>query len=186
MVIAYKPGHEASFWDPDPSSRTHRYALGNASLSAPGSRPLIAICMNPSHADEHEADRTVNRLIEASIDHAYTGWVMLNLYPERATKPANLSPYDASLSAANCAAIERELTRHAATEVLGAWGGNLHPTIRRAKQDVIALLTSLGVRLFSFDPPTVVDRQPRHPYPRTGPLPMLGPKRYLKQPEFDV
>lgn len=149
MVIAYKPGHEG---DPNPSSRTHRYALGNASLSAPGSRPLIAICMNPSHADEHEADRTVNRLIEASVDHVYTGWVMLNLDPERATKPANLSPYDASLSAANCAAIESELTRHAATEVLGAWGGNLHPTIRRAKQDVIALLTSLRVRLFSFDP----------------------------------
>ncbi|WP_243077342.1 DUF1643 domain-containing protein [Microbacterium sp. SS28] len=185
-MIAYLPGHEASFWDPYPSSRTHRFTLGNATSSAPGARPLIAICMNPSHANEFEADRTVNRLIEASIDHAYTGWIMLNLYPERATKPSNLSPYDPGLSAANCAAIARELTRHQATEVLGAWGGNLHPTIRRAKQDVLALVTALGARLFSFDPPTVVDRQPRHPWPRTGRLPMLGPKRYLMQPEFDV
>lgn len=171
-MIAYLAGYEASFWDPNPSSRTHRYTLGHAPHSASGSRPLIAICMNPSHADEYEADRTVNRLIEASIDHAYTGWVMLNLYPERATKPANLSPYDSALSTANCAAIENELARHEATEVLAAWGGNLPPTIRRAKQDVVALLTSLRVRLFSFDPPTV-DRQPRHPTPRTGPLPML-------------
>ena len=134
--------------------------------------------MNPSYADEQVADKTVNRIIRASVEHGYSGWIMLNLYPERATKPKDLQPYDANLSAANCAAIAEILVEHGVTEILGAWGGLAHATIRRAKKDVLAQLVTLGVRLFSFDTPTS-GGEPRHPTPRTGPLPMLGPKRYL-------
>ena len=134
--------------------------------------------MNPSYADDQVADRTVNRIIQASIDHGYSGWVMLNLYPERATRPRDLGPYDAGLSAANCAAIAAVLTTHHTTEVLAAWGGLANPTLRLAKHDVLAQLSILGVRLFSLDAPTV-GGEPRHPMPRTGPLLMQGPKRYL-------
>ncbi|TFD10183.1 DUF1643 domain-containing protein [Cryobacterium sp. TMT1-66-1] len=35
--------------------------------------------MNPSHARKREADKTVRRLIEASQQRRYAGWVMLNL-----------------------------------------------------------------------------------------------------------
>jgi hypothetical protein len=122
--------------------------------------------MNPSYADDQIADKTVNRIIRASVDHGYSGWIMLNLYPERATKPKELSPYDVKLSAANCAAIAEILTVHGVTEVLGAWGGLAHATIRRAKKDVLAQLSMLGVRLFSLDSPTS-GGEPRHPTPRT-------------------
>lgn len=177
-MIAYPRGQEPDFWDPDPGDPRHRFALGRIGGVSGGSSPLVAIGMNPSHARESESDRTVNRLIEAAERHGYSGWLVLNLYPERSPKPSALSEYDAALSAANCDAIEQVLLRCGTTEVLGAWGNMPHRTLTRAQTDVRALLDRLGVRIFTFDPLTV-RRNPRHPYPRGGPLPMLGPKRYL-------
>ncbi|MBB5642757.1 DUF1643 domain-containing protein [Cryobacterium roopkundense] len=173
----YSPGQTPTFWDPNPSAMTYRFLLGcttHASLTDP---PLVAIGMNPSRADEHASDKTVNRIIEASVDHGFPGWIMLNLYPERETSPGDLSDFDPALSAANCAAIERVIVAYRVSEVLGAWG-NPNSTIRLAKADVLATLTRLGVRVFYLDDLTAAN-EPRHPTPRTGRLPMAGPKRYL-------
>jgi hypothetical protein len=134
--------------------------------------------MNPSYADRTEADKTVNRLIQASIDNRNPGWLMLNLYPERATDASKLLSYDAGLSAANCAAIEQVLERYGATEVLVAWGGLKHPTLRRAKTDVINTLDRLDVEPFMFDGLTT-GGDPFHPTPRGPALRMTGDKRYL-------
>ncbi|WP_051191591.1 DUF1643 domain-containing protein [Microbacterium luticocti] len=177
-MIEYLFGHEPDFWEPNPGVPTHRFALGSASRASTGAPPLIAIGMNPSHAAETQADRTVNRLIEASVRHGYSGWIMLNLYPERSPKPSQLSPFDPVLSAQNCAAIEQVIRRHGAAEVLGAWGDMPHKTLKRAKRDVQALLDRMDVRVFTWDPLTK-QGNPRHPSPPGRPLPMLGPKVYL-------
>lgn len=177
-MIAYPSGHEPDFWEPNPSVIAHRFALGRALNSRSSAPPLIAIGMNPSHAADTQADKTVNRLIDASARHGYSGWVMLNLYPERSPKPSKLSTYDPTLSARNCTAIESVLGQFHATEVLGAWGNMPHPTLRRAKLDVQALLARLNVRVFTWDPLTT-SGNPRHPSPPGRPLPMVGPKTYL-------
>lgn len=177
-MIEYPAGHEPDFWEPFPGVESHRFAIGSVSKSSAGVPPLIAIGMNPSHAAETQADRTVNRLIEASVRHGYAGWVMLNLYPEHSPKPGALSDFDAELSAMNCAAIEQVLLRHRATEVLGAWGNMPHRTLKRAKTDVQALLDRMNVRVFTWDLLTN-GGNPRHPSPPGRPLPMLGPKQYL-------
>jgi hypothetical protein len=177
-VISYPPGQEPDFWDPDPEEQTHRFALGNIAGASIGNPPLIAICMNPSYADHTRTDKTVNRLIEASRDNGRPGWVMLNLYPERATDASKLSTYDRGLSRLNCATIEQVLGRYGVTEVLGAWGGLKYETLRRAKADVFDTLDRLSVSLFTFDGLTA-DSEPRHPTPRGVPLQMRGDKRHL-------
>jgi len=177
-VTSYLPGYEPDFWAPDPEERTHRFALGSTARAAVGDPPLIAICMNPSYADRSKADKTVNRLIQASRDNGQPGWLMMNLYPERATDASNLSDYDPGLSAANCAAIEHVIGQYGVTEVLGAWGGLKHATLRRAKTDVLDTLDRLGVRLFTFDGLTT-GGDPFHPTPRGPALLMRGDKRYL-------
>ncbi|WP_241984248.1 DUF1643 domain-containing protein [Cryobacterium sp. Hb1] len=146
--------------------------------ATPKSSPLIAICMNPSHAREDQSDKTINRLIKASEDHGYAGWIMLNLYPERSPKPSALSVFNPALSAANVIAITQVLTRFGVTEVLGAWGNLPHATLRQAKLTVLPILAGLGVRVFTLDLPTK-DGNPRHPNPQGSYLPMLGPKAYL-------
>lgn len=104
---------------------------------------------------------------------------MLNLYPERSPKPSQLSRLDPALSALNCAAIEQVLLRHGATEVLRAWGNMPHATLKRAKVDVEAMLDRMRVRIFTLDPLTN-EGNPRYPSPPGRPLPMLGPKLYLR------
>lgn len=178
-MIDYPSGHEPDLWDPNPSQSGYRFAIGNTARATSASPPLIAICMNPSHAREDQSDKTTNRLIQASDDHGYTGWIVLNLYPERSPKPSALSAFDAALSAMNKAAITRVLNRYKTTEALGAWGNLANATLRQAKHDVLPMLAGLGVRVFSFDTLTK-EGNPRHPSPQGGYLPMLGPKVYLK------
>ena len=163
---------------PNPASATHRFALGRIGDCTPESPPLVVIGMNPSHARETESDKTVNHVINVST-REHSGWLMLNLYPERSPKPKALKSYDAGLSAANCEAIEHVLGLVGATEVLGAWGnmgGSVTP--RRALPDVQALLDRMSVRAYTLDE-LLKTGNPAHPHPPGRPLPMLGPKRYL-------
>ena len=177
-MIPYSPGHEPDLWDPNPEEQNHRFALGRVAGASPQNPPLIAICMNPSDADRTQSDPTVRRLIKASADNGYPGWIMLNLYPQRATDAANLSPYDPRLSEANCAVIEHLLMRYGVSEVLGAWGDMKYLTLRQAKVDVLNTLDKLGITLFTFDGLTT-GHNPRHPSPRGPALQMMGTKRYL-------
>lgn len=176
-MIEYLSGHEPDFWEPNPGVQAHRFALGNVSQAKVGKLPLIAICMNPSNATDAQADRTVNRLIEARVEHGYSGWIMLNLYPQRAANARDLTAFNQALSDENCAAIERVIRLYGVDEVLGAWGGLKYPVLRTAKREVMALLGRLKVRVFTWDPLT--GKEPRHPNPRGERLAMLGPKIYL-------
>ncbi|MEK0218610.1 DUF1643 domain-containing protein [Bifidobacterium mongoliense] len=177
-MIAYPSGQEPDFWDPDPADAKLRFALGRIGDCFLDLPPLVVIGMNPSHARETESDRTVNHVIEVS-KREHAGWLMLNLYPERSPKPKALKPYDAGLSAANCEAVEHVLRLVGATEVLGAWGNmGGSATLRRALPDVRALLSSMGVRIYTLDA-LLKTGNPPHPHPPGRPLPMLGPKVYL-------
>lgn len=177
-MISYPIGQEPDFCDPDPGNDDYRFALGKIDGRAPGSPPFVVIGMNPSHARETESDKTVNHVIDVSA-RKHSGWLMLNLYPERSPTPKALKPYDAGLSAANCESIEQVLSLVGATEVLGAWGNmGGSATVKRALPDVLAVLDRMGVRIYTLDAPLKTGN-PGHPYPRRGPLPMLGPKIYL-------
>lgn len=177
-MIAYPSGQVPDFWQPNPADARHRFALGRIDECTPGSPPLVVIGMNPSHARETESDRTVNHVIDVST-REHSGWLMLNLYPERSPKPKALKSYDAGLSAANCDVIENVLQRLGVTEVLGAWGNmGGSATLRRALPDVQALLDRMSVRAYTLDA-LLKTGNPAHPHPPGRPLPMLGPKRYL-------
>lgn len=177
-MIAYPSGQEPDFWQPNPADARYRFALGKIGDRAPGSPPLVVIGMNPSHARETESDRTVNHVIDVST-REHSGWLMLNLYPERSPKPKALKSFDAALSLANCEAIEHVLGLVGATEVLGAWGNmGGSKTLKTALPEVRALLNRIGVRAYTLDP-LLRTGNPAHPHPPGRPLPMLGPKVYL-------
>lgn len=177
-MTAYPVGQEPDFADPDPGNDDFRFALGRIGESSAEAPPLVVIGMNPSHARESRSDATVNHVIDVST-REHSGWLMLNLYPERSPKPSEFGDYEAELSAANCEAIERILTRLGTTEVLAGWGNmGGSATLKRARPDVVALMKRMGVRLFTLDPLTKKGNPP-HPHPPGRPLPMLGPKVYL-------
>ena len=64
-----------------------RYTLGRS-----GSKPLLVIGLNPSTATPEKLDPTVTRVEKVAQQSGFDGFVMLNLYPVRATDPKDLSP----------------------------------------------------------------------------------------------
>jgi hypothetical protein len=177
-MSSYAPGNEPDFWDPRPPKPEYRYALGRLGMKAGAFNPLVVIGMNPSHANELISDATVKNVVAASIELGYTGWVMLNLYPERASSPSTLGAFDQRASDENCSVITHVLAGNEISEVWGAWGDLPNATIRRAKPGVLQALSALGTRVFYFGDLTAKG-EPRHLNPRGNRLDVTAPKHYL-------
>ena len=94
-ICPYPKGDEPNYIIPM-EYRSYRFALGKD-----GRSPLIAICMNPSAAKEASSDHTINRIIKISKDLGMDGWIVFNLYPERATNSNQLGTFSQSLSDKN-------------------------------------------------------------------------------------
>ena len=176
--LAFPTGEEPDYWSPDPEHPDHRFALGRVGSPPSAQNPLVVIAMNPSYANASQADTTVNNVIAASSQLGHDGWIMLNLYPERATKPANLTRFDKALWAKNWAAIEDVLDTFAVSEVLAAWGDPPHPTIREARKQMLAALRRRGTRVYYYGDLNK-SGSPPHPTPRGTPWSVSGAKVYL-------
>lgn len=64
---------------------SYRYVLGEW-----GHRNLVFVGVNPSTATDKMHDPTIRKAIKFAANNGYDGWVMINLYPQRATDPNNL------------------------------------------------------------------------------------------------
>lgn len=62
-----------------------RYVLGER-----GENPLFCIGVNPSTAEPGKLDNTLRNVKAWAKRLGHNGWVMLNLYPQRATNPKDL------------------------------------------------------------------------------------------------
>ena len=63
----------------------YRYALGTK-----GKKTLYCIGINPSTATPEKYDRTIKKVENICYKKGFDSFVMLNIYPIRATKPGNL------------------------------------------------------------------------------------------------
>lgn len=95
-----------------------RYTLGRS-----GSRPLLAIGLNPSTATQERADPTVARVQRVAALHGFDGFVMLNLYPVRATDYRTLpAKVNATAFERNLQAIEEIVSQHERPTIWATWG----------------------------------------------------------------
>ena len=78
-------------WIYDHSEPKARYALGRK-----GIRPFVCFGVNPSTATPARLDPTVASVARFTEDHGYDGWLMLNLYPQRATNPDKMHKKDST------------------------------------------------------------------------------------------
>jgi hypothetical protein len=63
----------------------YRYSLG-----VEGKKPLICIGVNPSAAKPGQLFPTLSSVARMAERHDFDGWLMLNLYPQRAVNPNDL------------------------------------------------------------------------------------------------
>ena len=62
-----------------------RFLLGKS-----GSSVLLAIGLNPSTANEEKLDPTSRNVQAIANNNGCDGWLLINLYPQRTSKPCNL------------------------------------------------------------------------------------------------
>lgn len=59
-------------------------------LGIEGDNPLVCIGVNPSTATPEKLDNTLIRVENRAFSLGYDSWIMINLYPQRATNPNDL------------------------------------------------------------------------------------------------
>lgn len=97
-----------------------RYVLGEH-----GDNPLVCIGVNPSTAEPNILDPTLRQVRNRAVRMGFDGWIMLNLYPQRATNPNNLPKnfcYNKTLHAINTSWIRSCIYRYNVKTIWAAWG----------------------------------------------------------------
>lgn len=121
---ALKMAHEPQDYDEQkwlyvpPFYTEYRYILGTA-----GKDPLICIGINPSTAAPNSLDNTLKSVGRVAKNNGYDGFIMLNVYPQRATDPDDMeNERNTYLHTQNLDAFEYALSLSESRAVWAAWG----------------------------------------------------------------
>ncbi|MBK97323.1 MAG: hypothetical protein CL672_00845 [Balneola sp.] len=159
-----------------------RYSLGKR-----GSRPFVCFGVNPSIATPERLDPTVASVARFARDHGYDGWLMLNLYPQRATNPDKMhKKFQPILHQENLYWIRHylhEFSQQSQVHVWCAWGTLIEkrPYLLRCLSDIHE-----GINSFNLDFYTRGSRSkkghPHHPLylRKDAPLDPFNFSNYLK------
>ena len=153
------------FYVPDFYSE-YRYILGTR-----GTRPLIAVGINPSTAAPDALDNTLKSVERIALANGYDCFWMFNVYAQRATDPDHMEPaLNPVLHRENLRAFSYllDLARGvsgAVPDVWAAWGTIL---LKRAYlpgcvRDMASLGQKAGARWFTCGPRSKNGGHPHHP-----------------------
>ena len=97
---------------------TERFMLGEV-----GENPIICFGINPSTANDIKYDPTILKIRKIASENNYDGWVMLNLYPQRATNPNDMHiEADNDLKIKNYKVIRSVFNTYPNALTLASWG----------------------------------------------------------------
>ncbi len=134
-------------------------------LELAGERPLIAVGLNPSTADEARPDPTVRKMAGFAERAGYDGLVVLNLSSERATDKQKLSArLDEEMHHKSLQVIREVIVRYPDADVLAAWGDGVgvRSYLRRCAEDIFELFRMNRGKRLQIGTLTA-KRNPRHP-----------------------
>ena len=101
----------------------HRYILGVLGPWSEYQNPLICVGINPSTAQPGALDNTLKSVERIANNNHHDGWIMLNVYPQRATNPNDLHQEpDAALVADNLKWAASLLWKLPQATIWAAWG----------------------------------------------------------------
>lgn len=138
-----------------------RYSLTNK-----GDNPLIVIGINPSTADKNKPDATMRRVMGFAEHYGFDSFVMLNVYPLRATNPAALpQECDAELHTANIREIVNVVSSHPEASILMAYGGNINSRkyLQHCLSDIVEAIKQYSPKYFQIGTALNRDGSPKHP-----------------------
>lgn len=120
---------------------TLRYVLGKK-----GERTLLCVGVNPSTAAPQQLDRTTQSVNRLALNNGFDGWMMLNIYPLRATNPDDLPLRSRrAYHQQNLACIEQTICTNGTT-LWAAWGNLVEkrPYLKTYLKEIGRLTLRLG------------------------------------------
>ncbi|MGM0581922.1 MAG: DUF1643 domain-containing protein [Bacteroidota bacterium] len=169
----------------DPSDK-YRYTLGK-----PSNRTLICLGVNPSQARPGQYDGTVSSVERISLHNNYDGWIMINLYPQRATSPSMIHhKIEKEYHEENLEIIE-SLFEESDPIIWAAWGNLIDSRLflRHCLSDIFNISQFYDCQWLSAGEPLKAGH-PRHPLylKKTTELSAFDMESYMEtviQPEDD-
>ena len=145
-VAAGDCAYDTAAWLYAPSTfLPYRYVLGTR-----GQNPLICIGINPSTADPLRLDPTLQSVERIARNNGFDGFMMLNVYAQRATVPTDLDKEcNPLLHRENMAAFRHVLSLCGGTPTVWAGWGTLiekRPYLYACLRDMVAVGQEYGAR----------------------------------------
>ena len=98
-----------------------RFVLGQ--IFNPNGKTWLCFGINPSTACPECLDNTIRKVIKIGKHNDYENWIMLNIYPQRATNPDNMHlERDENLVKLNQLHIKQVVEKYINSDVLLAYG----------------------------------------------------------------
>ncbi len=137
-----------------------RFVLGTKGL-----KPLIALGLNPSTADDSKPDMTIAKIIGFASRNQYDSFIMLNLYPQRTTFPYNLDiDMNDSIHNTNIKAILDTFSGFSEINILAAWGEpiKIRSYLKQCLSDIYNSINAVKIDWWRIGEMTI-GGHPRHP-----------------------
>lgn len=149
----------------------NRYILGEK-----GNNPIICIGLNPSSAEPGDLDPTLRQVKSRAISLGYDSWIMINLYPQRATDPDDMHKrLNKKIHLKNLEEVKQYLPSN--YDIWAAWGTLIEkrPYLSKCLKDLYKVLGQEG-RWFTIGKKSKTGH-PHHP---------LYLKKNLPLDDFDI
>ena len=171
--VKEKPYDEAIWIYEQSQDRNNRFLLGKR-----GNKTLLCCGVNPSFASPENLDPTMKNVEAFAEAHGYDSYVMINLYPMRATNPSDMhKEKDENIVRENLKYIEKVLAA-GNCDIWAAWG-NLIKTrkyLKECLQSIASIADAYECKWYTIGAKTK-EGHPHHP---------LYLNRKCRMEEFDI
>lgn len=154
-----EPYDESVWMYEETFDKKYRYILGTK-----GQNPLICFGVNPSTASPSKLDKTISNIEVFAKNNHFDSYVMLNLYPQRATDPQYLDSEKISFfDEQNFETIRGIFSRYKEISILAAWGVTIEkkPYLAECLKNIVALSENYNCNWLSLG--LTKAGHPRHP-----------------------
>ena len=128
-----------------------RFVLGQ--VFNPNGKTLLCFGINPSTACPECLDNTIRKVVSISNYNGYENWIMLNIYPQRATNPDDMHiECDNGLVSANLDCIRRIAESYSNCDVLLAYGNLISKRqyLKICLDEIISLLQNKKIKIIKL------------------------------------